>query len=160
MKRCAMTCALGCLVVASGCTPDAVDDDVARSSLNRDIARMYARDSEDLAIIRQHSLYPYHFRYGTAHLTELGQRNMDVLASAYRVSGGAVNVQQGPATTALYLLRIAAVLDGFEERGVERHSVTISDGLPGGDGLGSKNAVRFLEDDKSSEGGFDALLQR
>lgn len=93
------------------------------------------------AIIRQHTLFPYHFDADGAALNELGRRDLSVLAEHYQQNAGELNVRRGDASEALYRSRVQQVAETLARAGVNADRVKISDGPPGGDGMPSEDVV-------------------
>ncbi len=104
------------------------------------------------AIIAQRTLYPYHFVADGEQLNELGQRDFGVLARHFKEHPGVLNVRQGQASPELYEARIAQVLSGLKQAGVETNRVSISDAMPGGSGMPSEQVITILEEEVGSEG--------
>jgi len=102
--------------------------------------------SMNLAIISQHTLYPYHFVTGSPELNELGQRDLNVLADHFVKVGGDLNVRRGDATQALYEGRVKSVLERLSSAGVGSDAVAIKDGLPGGEGIASERVIVILKE--------------
>lgn len=97
------------------------------------------------AIIAQHTLYPYHFENGSAKLNDLGLRDLNVLCDHFAKATGDLNVRRGTASPSLYEARVKTVLDRLAEVGVQSGSVTVKDGLPGGDGISSERVIVILQ---------------
>lgn len=64
-----------------------------------------------------------------------------------------LNVKQGGVSDRLYELRKNTVRSFLESQGVDTKRITLADGLPGGDGLPSMQAVVFLIDTFAEVGG-------
>jgi hypothetical protein len=111
------------------------------------------------AIIRQHTLYPYHFAAGSAELNDLGERDLNVLSNYFtksahgapRAMSGEVNVRRGDASEALYEARVKVVLDRLTAAGVEGGMVAVKDGLPGGEGMSSERVIVILKEKMSKQ---------
>ncbi len=127
-------------IAAVGCEKieRAMDDP---RSLNAAMLNSYNVDAVDHAIIRQHTLYPFHFVTDGARLNELGRREVDVLAAHFKDFPGALNVRQGRANDALYEARARTVVDALAKAGVDVERMMVSDGLPGGDGVTSERVL-------------------
>jgi hypothetical protein len=102
-------------------------------------------DMIDNAVLSQHSLYSYHFVQNSTRLNELGAHDLGVLAAHFRTAPGALNIDRGDASEELYKARIKTVTDKLALAGVENARVTITDGLPGGDGMTSRRIVAISE---------------
>lgn len=97
------------------------------------------------AILRQHTLYPYHFEIDAPELNGLGRRDFDVLASHFRKYPGSLSLRKGDASDKLYKARLDAVNDALVKAGVTKDRVTLADVPPGGDGISSDQALRILK---------------
>ncbi len=131
-------------IAALGCekVERAVDDP---RSLNAAMLNSYNVDAVDHAIIRQHTLSPFHCVTEGARLNELGRREVDVLAGHFKDFPGALNVRRGKADNALYEARARTVVDALAEAGVDVERMMVSDGLPGGDGVVSERVLIIQE---------------
>lgn len=96
------------------------------------------------AIIRQHTLFPYHFTANSAELNELGAHDLAVLSEHFREHPGQLNVRCGQAPEALYSRRVETVVGLLSDAGVETDRVEIRDALAGGDALASEQVVVIL----------------
>ncbi len=154
-------CAFGLILAALGCASKQKDaPPESRVALNTAMVKLYTAEAVDRAIVRQHTLYPYHFRPASVELNELGRRDVTVLARFYKDNGGQVNVRQGDVDPRLYAGRINAVREALAMHGVDRGQIRMADGLPGGDGLASDQVAAILEagmgsssDDESEDRG-------
>ena len=97
------------------------------------------------SIIRQHTVFPYHFIPDGADLNDLGKRDLDVLISHYKANAGPLNVRQGHVTEELYEARVATILEALAEAGVDANRVEISDLPAGGDGMASEEVLVILQ---------------
>ena len=131
-------------IAALGCekVEHAMDDP---RSLNAAMLNSYNVAAVDHAIIRQHTLYPFHFVTDGAQLNELGRREVDVLAGHFKDFPGALNVRRGKADNALYEARSRTVVDALAKAGVDVERMMVSDGLPGGDGVVSERVLIIQE---------------
>lgn len=145
--------AAGLLIIgAFGCKNHGDPDLKPRGPVNRSEAEMnqaivqaHETQAADNAIIRQHTLYPYHFVENSATLNALGEREAHVLASHFKNNPGPLNLRRGPESDALYQARSQAVKDAMTAAGVAADRIAIADGMPGGDGMGSSQVVLVLE---------------
>ena len=96
------------------------------------------------ALIRQHTLFPYHFNPGLETLNELGERDLASLAAHYRARPGELGVRRGDAPEDLYTARLAVVSKHLQDAGVDTARLKIIDAPPGGPGLGSDRVVKIL----------------
>ncbi|MHC4441599.1 MAG: hypothetical protein ACYTF1_15880 [Planctomycetota bacterium] len=102
------------------------------------------------AIVRQHTLYPYHFIANSAILNELGKQELAVLVEQYKKYPGNLNVRQGVTPNDLYNARLKSVVAAMVEAGVTMDRIKISDGMPGGDGITSERVLRIMEEERTS----------
>ena len=77
------------------------------------------------AIIRQHTLYPYHFETGLPELNSLGRRDLEILADHFGEHGGQINLQRGDASFELYSARNQTVRTALAEAGVTDDRIAI-----------------------------------
>jgi hypothetical protein len=135
----------------AGCAGDKKDEKPVESPFvtadqNREfdaaIVRANQNDIEASGIIRQHTIYPYHFVPDSATLNELGQRDVAVLAHHYAslpadpgVPPPTMSVRRGDASPGLYDARVRAVTAELARGGVANDHVRIADAAPGGDGM-------------------------
>lgn len=133
------------LVAAVGCSAPGLRVE-ASSELNTWLARAALDTSVRNAIVTQHTLYDYHFIRDAATLNDLGWRDVTVLAEHFRQYPGALNVRRGSASAALHQERVESVIAALNEAGVEADRVTVSDGLPGGEGMRSEHILVILQE--------------
>lgn len=101
------------------------------------------------AVIRQHTLEPYHFLESATALNELGRRDLDILIEHYRRYPGPLHVRQGHAPDALYQARVAAVREALRAGGVDAGQIEIADRPPGGDGVTGERAALIQQQSQS-----------
>jgi len=101
-------------------------------------------------IIRQRTIFPYHFLPETAQLNELGVYDLEVLAGYFRDHPGRLNVRKGEADERLYEARIKAAVAVLARAGVDTSRIAIVDVLPPGDGMPSERVIAILEIDQPS----------
>lgn len=122
-----------------------------------DTDRMIVRSLNDMqvanAVVRQRTLWPYHFHEGSADLNDLGMRDVRILAGHFRRTAGNLNVRQGDATASLYDARVRTVVNALTEASVERRRIRVEDGLPGGRGMPSHQVVSILSEEQESQTG-------
>src|SRR5262245_42398998 len=75
------------------------------------------------AVIREHTLYPYHFVEYGASLNELGWRDTRWLAAHYASNPGPLNVRQGDTPDDLYKARVRTVTNAMIEGGVRTDKI-------------------------------------
>jgi hypothetical protein len=147
MKR-TLIAALPALVLLAGCEQQDLSSLTVLGGdpeLDRQIVCSVGACQERNAILAQHTLYDYHFQANSAQLNDLGQRDVAVLAEAYLDSPGPLNVQRGRAGADLYRSRVETVTEALRAQGVDTSRVNIREGLPGGEGLGSEDAVTAIQ---------------
>jgi len=116
-----------------------------KKDVNTQLVNWYNDAAINGAIVAQHTLYPYHFVANGAALNELGERDVDVLAAHYKEHPGNLSVRQGDVAAALYEARVNTVVERMVQAGVEKERISISDALPGGDGMISEHVLTVLE---------------
>jgi hypothetical protein len=134
---------IGTLLVAMvGCdtSPNVRD----RSSVNAWLMSTVRNSAIENAIIAQHTLYPYHFVANSDMLNNLGESDLGVLATHYRLHPGKLNIRRGETPEDLYKARVKLVVEKLAEEGVDTDRVTVEDALPGGDGISSERALLIL----------------
>jgi hypothetical protein len=121
--------------------PPATTYDEARD-FDAAIVRAHQDDFEAAGVIRQHTIYPYHFVADSAALNDLGRRDVAILAGHYAslqvdqgVPPASMGVRRGDASPALYDARVRAVTAELGRGGVPNDRVRIADTVPGGDGM-------------------------
>lgn len=137
--------------IAAGC--DSTDPDLkprgpvseSHGPLNTAMVKAYSLKQADNAVIRQHTLYPYHFQPHSAELNTLGEREVHVLAMHYKNYPGPLNVHQGEESDAVYQARVKTVMDSMVDAGVSANRIAISDGMPGGEGITANMVVLILK---------------
>ena len=113
----------------------------ANSLINRSIRDAAVHN----AIIRQHTVYPYHFVAGGNELNDLGRREVNVLAEHYKKYPGQVNVRRADTPKPLYEARVYTVVAALKQGGVDVDVVRIGDDLPGGDGMTAELVLQIIE---------------
>ncbi len=149
MKTIVTLIVLGMLAAMVGCDVETtVSHD--NSKTNAWLVRSYSDDAIKNAIIVQHTLYPYHFVSGSAELNALGEHDLAILAGHFKKYAGTLNVRRGPETAELYAARLKAAIEGLQLAGIDENSISISDGMPGGEGMSSERVVDILNPDPAS----------
>jgi hypothetical protein len=115
-----------------------------RQAMNRWAIQGYTDQSINNAIIAQHTVFPYHFAADSAELTELGKRDLDVLASHFKDYPGQLNVSQGATSDLLYQQRLAAVQDALVQAGVDSSRMSFGDEPAGGPGMVSERCLIIM----------------
>jgi nucleotide-binding universal stress UspA family protein len=87
------------------------------------------------AIVRQHTLFDYHFVQDSATLNKLGEHDLGLLAAHYKERPGTLYVRQGDTEAEQYEARVNEIKRRLVEAGVDKERIKVVDGLPGGDGM-------------------------
>ena len=132
------------LALGASCRSHSAANNAPEGAHNLWVNEWYADASKDAAVIRQATLFSGQFRPGTAELTGVGARDLDVLIAHYGEHGGAISVRRGTASAELYAARVSMVEDAILEAGVPEGRLTIADQRPGGAGLPSHEAAAAL----------------
>lgn len=120
----------------------------------------YIEEASENAVLRQMTIYPYHFISGTARLNDLGRRDVSILARHYRDQTRRLNVVSGVIHKELYAARTESVRAALIAAGVQESLITIVDGLPGGDGMSSSEVLILLENDAPRSGSMAEWIQK
>ena len=148
MKTC--TTILMCVICVwmAGCGGNAKETkpfELDRSRINIGLVNSYNDLAMQNAIITQHTLYPYHFVKNSAELNELGQRDLSILAGHFKENPGQLNVRHDGLSMDIYTARVKLVLGELKKAGVDAERISISDGMPGGPGMTSKQVILIRE---------------
>lgn len=156
---------LGSVVVGCESPAPEPEDRIDTHAANRLMYEAIRDAAIKNAVIRQHTLYPYHFVQDSAQLNPLGLKELGVLISHCRENPGKFNVRRGGASDELYRSRLESVMLAMADAGVEMGNVRVSDGLPGGDGMPADQVLKvtrgrnspsqplYYENGGSSQGG-------
>ncbi len=140
--------AIAAALIAAGCDdPQPVDP---YGQVNMALTNSLGDEAITNAVIRQHTLYPYHFVPNGAVLNELGQRDLDVLIDHYRSYPGELNIRRGDESERLYAQRTEGVLAAMVKAEVNAAKVKISDGTPGGAGMTSEEVIEISKPKSSA----------
>lgn len=112
---------------------------------DRQFALQPFEDQARAAVVRQHTLFDYHFESGSTDLTPLGRRDLRWLTDAMLRDGGTICIPRGQAAPKLHAARMAAVRRGLASRGIQEDRVSLADALPGGGGVDSLEALVIRE---------------
>ncbi len=137
------------LLTVLGCESVKKRTRVDKASVNAKLVRSVQDTAIVNAIIRQHTVFPYHFVQNSSELNGLGQRDLQVLAEHYGKYPGQLNVRSGGASKDLYRARIETVLAFLHDAGVKT-PIDVGDDLPGGDGMPSEQVVLILKEEKET----------
>ena len=150
MRYAVMVVLAGMLALSAGCEPDpqAVE-------LDRRLVNVYGDSAVENAIVRQHTVFPYHFEYGGADLNALGKKDLGVLAEHFVKYPGALSVRRGEETEAVYKARVVGVRQFLLDAGVDGRRVSIGNDLPGGEGLTSSEVAIIVDEAHGSTEAFE-----
>ena len=150
MKLLIMLLAATLLMAVLGCESVEQLMRVDKAYVNAKLVRSVQDTAIVNAIVRQHTIFPYHFVQNSSELNGLGQRDLQVLAEHYREYPGQLNVRSGGASRDLYRARIETVMAFLRDADVDTAPIGIGDDLPGGDGMPSEQVVLILEEEKGT----------
>ena len=126
-------------ILAAGCAPQAEVSGESRetAAMNAWSVESYTDDMIHQAIIRQRTLYPYHFVEDSSQLNELGTRDLDVLMGHFRTQQAPVrlNVPADGRDEALHRARVDGVRELLAANGFDVRQETVADEAPGGQGM-------------------------
>lgn len=134
----------------AGCASQGAKGPQRHAALNTALVERLHAGSVENAVIRQQSLFPYHFVAETAELNGLGRHDLGILADHYRSHGGVLRVARGNAPSALYDARLRAVREYLAASGVDADRLAISDAVPGGDGATAARVIEIMEQDRAA----------
>ncbi len=141
---------LSCILMV-GCQ-ESVQEGQDRHVINSQLIHSYNDMARQNAIISEHTLFPYHFVENGAELSELGQRDLAILASHFVKHAGHLNIRQHNTPADLYEARVKLVREKLQEEGIDMERMSISDGMPGGSGMASERILVILREE--DEGGM------
>lgn len=122
------------------------------------ILHSYMEEASANGVLRQMTIYSYHFVSGTARLNQLGSRDVNILARHFRDQPGTLNVLSDDVHVDLYAARMETVRATLIDAGVQPSLIFITDGLPGGDGMRSLEIQTILSDDESRSTPISGLV--
>ncbi|MHC4562275.1 MAG: hypothetical protein ACYS8X_05820 [Planctomycetota bacterium] len=96
------------------------------------------------AIVRQSTLFPYHFVEDSAELNYLGTRDMASLIRHYQEHPGRLNMRQGYVSRKLYHSRIAFVKGALQSHGINAKRLRVTDLPAAGDGMPGELVIEIL----------------
>jgi hypothetical protein len=135
------------LAVLAGCARNGgvarVDDQ--QRPVNRWIVETLDDESVANAVVRQHTIFPYHFYDSAPDLNELGERDVRILARHFARYPGELNIRRGGEGAEIYNSRVQRVTAMLTRLGVPQGSITTGDKLPGGDGIVAERALIILK---------------
>ena len=124
----------------------------------RDEVRALQNLQIENGIIRQRTVYPYHFLPDTAALNQLGTYDLQILAQYFERHSGKLNVLRGHAGNALYEARVGSAMQQLAGLGVQTDRLQVVDEFSAGDGMLSARVIIVLDIQKPqppSMGGRD-----
>jgi len=133
-----------CCILICGCYETVKERELDKSLINAELINALNDSAMRNAIISQHTIFPYHFVENSDKLNELGGHDLSVLAGHFKDNPGPLNVRRNNTTEELYQARVNFVLNRLKQAGVET-SITVSDGMPGGDGMPSEEVLKIME---------------
>ena len=140
------------LAAAPACTPKPPAEvdrvrikDQLLEPADREFATQPFEDQVRAGVVRQCTIFDYQFVPGSASLTTLGSRDLGYLAEAMRLDGGTISVRRGHADERLYAARLDSVRRALALRGIGLDRVALVDGLAGGNGVESGEALIIRE---------------
>jgi hypothetical protein len=160
--------ALAPALVAAGCEtapPPSKDratiGDAAQRAADQEFVREPFADQARRGVVRQRALFEAHFVPDSDRLSPLGRRDVAILADALRTGGGRVALRRGSITEQLYAARVAQVRQAFVSFGIDASRISIDDGMPGGSGSTTEDALLIRADirDNPMAPISDAVLQ-
>ena len=160
--------ALAAALIAAGCEtapPPSKDratiGDAAQRAADQEFVREPFADQARRGVVRQRALFDAHFVPDSDRLSPLGRRDVAILADALRTSGGRVALRRGPIGEQLYAARVAQVRQAFVNLGIDPSRISIDDGMPGGSGSTTEDALLIRADirDNPMAPISDAVLQ-
>lgn len=143
MKRLGVAVVCLSLVLLAGCE-EGQRSYAGGQDLDQELVKTLNNAGVEAAIIREHTLYPYHFVSDGKALNELGERDFSVLAEHLQQYDGTLNVRRGETRADLYEARVAYILQKLNEAGIETGRISVKDGMPGGSGMPSERVVDVM----------------
>lgn len=130
-------------VLVSGC------DLMTSSTSSRGVDAWTVTSANDQAvrdaIIRQSTMYPYHFIDNSAELNWLGASDLAALVAHFQMYPGQLSIRRGNTPQPLYKARAAEVLDALRAAGIDVDRITVIDLPAGGDGMSGDDVIVILE---------------
>ncbi len=144
------------LMLAVGCESGNLNPDYGNHETDTWLVKSYNDIAIENAIIRQHTILPYHFIHNSDELNELGSRDLAILAAHYSKHPGRLNVRKGSVSPELYESRVRTVLNQMSKSGVKTQKIDVTDGLPGGEGLASHEVTFMMTQEYQSHRNAEA----
>ena len=130
-------------ILTIGCQED-MQKNPDNHLVNSQLVKTYNDIAMQNAIVSQHTLFPYHFVTNGAELNELGQRDLAALTSHFIKYPGHLNIRRHNTPADLYEARIDTVHERLIEAGIDKERISISDDMPGGEGITSERILGIL----------------
>ena len=124
-------------------------DDVQLAA-DKEYVREPFNDQTRLGVIKQRTLYEMHFKPDSAKLSNLGKRDVAILAEAMREDGGRISLPRATASDTLHAARIEQVRATLVEAGIDLTRVKIGDESTGGAGVNTIDALLIRENIRKS----------
>jgi len=135
----------GCMAPSPG-APDRVTlEDSAQLEADRRFVREPFEDQMRQGVLRQRSLGARHFRIDSAELSDLGRRDLAILAEGMRDEGGRISVARAGVDETLYAARLARVRTALASDGIAPERIELGDGPAGGTGTFTADALVIRE---------------
>ena len=145
----AVPASLAAVVACTPKPPAEVDrvriDDRLLEPADRQFATQPFDDQVRAGVLRQRTIFDRQFVPGSPTLTSAGARDLAYLADAMRLDGGTIAVRRGDADDRLYGARLDTVRRALARRGIGPERIALSDGLAGGAGVESGEALIIRE---------------
>jgi len=156
--------AVAAMAVLAGCSTLAYRDHPGSANMTNDqrhwgnswMVTSLQEQTIQNAVLRQRTIFPYHFVTGSAELNALGERDLAMLADHLRMHPGQLDVRQDDVGKDLYQERVASVRAFLEREGVSMADVCIDDTHAGGDGMSSEQVIEVLKKSRSDKAGTGA----
>jgi len=111
----------------------------------------YTEQAAANAVIAEFTIYPHHFVNGAAILNDLGKRDLAIMADHLKLVPGTLNLRRRDAPEPLYMQRQEAVADFLRQHDVNMANVTITDNMPGGEGMASERVIAITKEKGASK---------
>jgi hypothetical protein len=147
--RRAAALALLCAGAQFGCSSDGPPPDHRRipDEAALELDRSFVRDpiaaQAKQAVLRERALHDSDFQPGSARLSRVGKRHVDILAEALRTDGGEIAVDRGEVGEKLYRERLAEVRRTLQQAGIAADRIVAES--PDGRGAYTADALRIRE---------------
>lgn len=133
-----------CCIMVFGCQETVKEQEPDKTMINEKLVSSFNDKAIQNAIISQHTIYSYHFVNNSDKLNELGMRDLAVLADHYKNNPGQLSVCKDNVPDSLYQARVDFVLNQLKESGIDIGRISVSDGMPGGQGMPSEKVLDII----------------